>query len=122
MGFKNFWVKLLKSIPSDYSLLKNILKTGRYNLIVEFSKSSIDIMKILLKKNKNWEIQEKLFLIGHFIILKSGGGLIFFRNYVFKIEKLKQAQNLNAILKKYSTKVNIRILNNYFRILFLYLR
>ena len=82
MGFKNFWVKLLKSIPSDYSLLKNILKTGRYNLIVEFSKSSIDIMKILLKKNKNWEIQEKLFLIGHFIILKSGGGLIFFRMVV----------------------------------------
>jgi len=122
MALKTFWLKLLNSITFNYTILENFLFTCRCNLLMEFSKSSLIIIKILINKKLRFQNKNKTYLIGHLIVLKSGSGLIFLDSVVFKIQnmKLNGKKNLIGIIEKYSTTLDIIALNNYFKILFLF--
>jgi len=91
---------------------------------MEFSKSSIKIVNILIKKQLEIQKNGEIFLTGNMIILKSGIGLIFLKAFVFRIQDLNFniKKNLINILEKYLTTVNILILNNYFRIIFMFIK
>lgn len=120
MAFKNFWIKLIKSINHNYLLLENFLNPGKCNLSFEFSKVSIRIINILVQKSKKFQKSGDFFFNGHLLILKSGTGLIIIESCVFKIQKLKirLKQNLIGVIEKYSTTLTLIILNNYFKIFF----
>jgi hypothetical protein len=121
MAFKHFWLKLIKSISFKYRFLENFLYTGKCNFLVEFSRSSLKIFEILIRRKFGSLCQLEFFLIGHIIILKSGVGLIVLGTCVFKIQKikLKTKQNLIGLICKYSTIINILMLHNYFKVTFL---
>lgn len=121
MAFKQFWLKLIKSITFKYKFLENFLYTGKCNFLVEFSRSSLKIADILVRKKSKSSGPLVFFLTGHIIILKTGIGLIVLGNYVFKIQKinLKTKQNLTGIIYKYFTGIDIIMLNNYFKVAFL---
>ena len=79
MAFKNFWIKLIKSINHNYLLLENFLNPGKCNLSFEFSNVSIRIINILVQKSKRFQKSGEFFITGHLLILKSGTGLIIIR-------------------------------------------
>lgn len=120
MALKNFWVKLLKTISLNYKMLENFVKNGKSIMMFEFSKSALKIINILTQNKLKKQETETIFLCSHLIILKNGSCLMFLQGCVFKIQKLRLRikQNLFGILKKYSTDLNITILNNYFKIFF----
>ena len=120
MAFKNFCVKLLKSISINYKMLENFLKNGKSIMMFEFSKSALKIIKFLTQNKFKENEADKIFMCSHLIVLKNGSCLILLQGCVFKIQKLRLStkQNLFGILKKYSTDLNITLLNNYFKIFF----
>ena len=120
MALKNCWVKLLKTISLNYKMLENFVKNGKSIMMFEFSKSALKIINILTQNKLKKQETETIFLCSHLIILKNGSCLMFLQGCVFKIQKLRLRikQNLFGILKKYSTDLNITILNNYFKIFF----
>ena len=124
MAFKSFWVKLIKRINHNYQILENFLIPGKCNLILEFSKSSLKIISLIIQKHVDYEKSNEFFLTGHLLILKSNQMLIFLESCVFTVQKLniKVKQNLVGLLEKYSTSFNLIVLNNYFKILFLFIK
>lgn len=124
MAIKSCWIKMINSMVLNYKILENFLCTGKYELLMDFSKSSIKIVNTLIKKQLEIQKNGEIFLTGNMIILKSGIGLIFLKGFVFRIQDLNFniKKNLITILEKYLTTLNILILNNYFKIIFMFIK